>query len=207
MLLSRGMAVAQIPFEIFGGDKKTTIDLMFFRYFKKKNGTNSAVLFFNRNRTSIDYTMTTSSNLPQFGITEAISYNHPKWKGFAPVLVGQVFGSGMFLKSGIQFAYIKNELTLFTWLVSELEKEASFDYFFLGRYTPPLVKNLRLFSQVELVNTFPTAKSKNYSFTQRIRLGLKKKSYQWGIGVDLVALGRDNFATSQNTGIFLRHEF
>lgn len=36
---------AQIPVEIFGGDKKTSFDLMFFKFFKNKEGKNSKFLF------------------------------------------------------------------------------------------------------------------------------------------------------------------
>ncbi|MCA6434258.1 MAG: hypothetical protein IM574_11695, partial [Cytophagales bacterium] len=84
-----GMAQAQIPVEIFAGYQKLTIDVMFFKYFKNKQKENSNWLFFNRNRASVDYRMTSKTYLPQFGFTEAISYNHPKLKGFAPVAVVQ----------------------------------------------------------------------------------------------------------------------
>jgi hypothetical protein len=81
---------AQIPVEILGGDKKVSFDLMFFQFFKNKAGHHSKFLFFSRERAVIDYKQTITSNLPQFGFTEAISYNHPQLKGFAPVVVGQI---------------------------------------------------------------------------------------------------------------------
>ena len=80
-------AKAQIPVEIFAGHERTTVDIMFFKYFKNNQGENSRWLFFNRNRASVDYRMTKTSYLPQFGFTEAISYNHEKLKGFAPVIL------------------------------------------------------------------------------------------------------------------------
>ena len=114
-------------------------------------------MFFNRNRASLDYAMTSTSNLPQFGFTEAVSYNHPKLRGLAPVMVGQVFGSGFFPKAGIQLAYIKKEITLFSWLVSETRRDPTLDFFFLGRYTPRLTEKANLFCQMELLNAFPTS--------------------------------------------------
>ena len=207
MLLFRGIAFAQIPVEVFAGHKKATVDIMFFKYFKNKEGQNSIFLFFNRNRASIDYKMTETINLPQFGFTEAISYNHDKLKGFAPVVVVSVLNRGVYPKAGIQFAKIKKDYTIFSWLVSETLKEPNIDFFFLARYTPKLTDKLNLFSQLELVNAFPTVEQNNFSFTQRFRLGLKIKEFQFGAGLDLSQLGRNDFSKSENVGGFLRYEF
>lgn len=173
MLLFRGFAFAQIPVEVFAGHKKATVDIMFFKYFKNKEEQNSKFLFFNRNRASIDNAMTETANLPQFGFTEAISYNHEKLKGFAPVIVASILNRGVYPKTGVQFAKINKEYTIFSWIVAETLKEPNIDFFFLGRYTPKLTDKLNLFSQIELVNTFPTTvEHKNFAFTQRIRVGL-----------------------------------
>ena len=78
-ILLKALAMAQIPVEIFAGHKKTTADIMFFKFFKNKDAQNTDWLFFNRNRASIDYDMSSKTNLPQFGFTEAISYNNKKF--------------------------------------------------------------------------------------------------------------------------------
>jgi hypothetical protein len=200
-------AKAQIPVEIFGGHEKTTVDIMFFKYFKNKQRENSRWLFFNRNRASIDYQMTKTTYLPQFGFTEAISYNHEKLLGFAPVLVGQVFSGGVYPKAGIQYAHIRKEVTIFTWLVCETLEKPDLDYFLLFRYTPKLSEKVKLFTQVESVNAFPTASTDNYSFTQRLRLGLSVKSYQLGAGSDFNQTGNATFTKTYNVGGFIRHEF
>lgn len=207
MLLFRGIAVAQIPVEVFGGDKKTTVDIMFFKYFKNKEKQNSKFLFFNRNRASIDYKMTETTNLPQFGFTEAISYNHQKLKGFAPVAVLQIFNKGVYPKAGIQFAKIQKDYTIFSWLVCETLANPTIDFFFLGRYTPKLTERLNLFTQIELVNALPSTTKNNFNFVQRIRLGIKLKEFQFGAGIDLVENGRAIYSNTNNIGGFLRYEF
>lgn len=206
-LLFRGVAVAQIPVEVFAGHKKATLDIMFFKFFKNKEGQNSKFLFFNRNRASIDYAMTETSNLPQFGFTEAISCNDKRLKGFAPVVVVSVLNRGVYPKAGFQFAKIKSNYTIFSWLVSETLKEPNIDFFFLGRYTPKLTDKLKLFTQMELVNAFPTDDKNNFSFTQRFRLGLMLKEFQFGLGADFTAVGKTQFTNTQNMGAFLRYEF
>lgn len=205
--LFRGVAFAQIPVEVFAGHKKATVDIMFFKFIKNKKGHNSKFLFFNRNRASIDYAMTQTTNLPQFGFTEAFSYNHEKLKGFAPVVVASILNRGVYPKVGVQFAKIKKDYTIFSWVVAETLKEPNVDFFFLARYTPKLTDKLNLFSQIELVNAFPTVEKNNFTFTQRLRLGLKIKEFQFGAGLDLTQLGRSEFTKTENLGGFLRYEF
>ena len=207
MLFFRSIAMAQIPVEVFAGDKKATVDILFFRFIKNKEGHNSKILFFNRNRAGIDYKMTKTTNLPQFGFTEALSYNHEKLKGFAPVVVVSILNKGVFPKAGMQYAKTQKSYSLFTWLVSETIKDPNIDFFLLARYSPKLTDKLSLFSQLELVNAFPTAVQNNFSFTQRFRLGLKTGNFQFGAGIDLSELGRKDYLNTINTGGFLRYEF
>lgn len=206
-LLFRSAAIAQLPIEVFTGDKKATLDIMFFKFFKNKENKNSKFLFFNRNRASIDYQMTESTNLPQFGFTEAISYNDEKLNGFAPVVVVNIFNKGVYPKAGIQFVKIKKEITIFSWVVTETLKNPNIDFFFLGRYTPKLSDNLNLYTQLELVNAFPTFSENNFSLTQRLRLGIKIKELQFGLGIDFNQTGRSNLNSTNNFGTFIRYEF
>lgn len=207
MIFSGANAIAQIPVEVFAGHKKATVDIMFFRFIKNKAGHDSRFLFFNRNRAVIDYAMTKKNNLPQFGFTEACSYNHEKLKGFAPVVVAGILNSGLYPKAGIQFVKLKKDYTIFSWLVTETLKEPNVDFFCLVRYTPALSHTFNLFSQVEFVNTFPTVPGKTFSFAQRVRLGLKIKGFQFGAGLDFSQYGRVNFTTTVNIGGFIRYEF
>lgn len=202
-----GSVIAQIPVEIFGGDKKATFDILFFKFFKNKEKQNTNFLFFNRNRVTIDYLQTTTSNLPQFGFTEAISYNHKRLKGFGAVAVAQINNKSIYPKLGIQFAKVKTDVTVFTWVVVETLQQPNIDFFFLSRYTPKLSEKVNLFTQLELVNALPTIESSSFTFIQRIRLGLKLQDFQFGLGADFTEIGRDKYTSTQNIGAFLRHEF
>jgi hypothetical protein len=207
LLIQVHKGFAQIPVEVFGGHKKATIDIMFFKFIKDKEAANSNWLFFNRNRASIDYKMNSSSNLPQFGFTEAISYNRKALKGFAPVAVVQILNRGVYPKLGLQFAKQGNDYTIFTWMVSEVVKDPFADWFFLGRYTPRLTEKMNLFLQAELINAFPFNNTDNFSFIQRCRVGLKFDSFQFGFGADITSAGRNKYVQTYNFGAFLRKEF
>lgn len=207
LLLCGSGAFAQIPVELMVGHQKASIDLMFFKYLKQKDNNNSRWLFFSRARASVDYRITSSTNLPSFGLTEALSYNPRNWKGFAPVAVVQVFNRGVFPKAGIQFAHVVQRFTVFSWVVAETMKEPDIDYFLLCRATPRLGTKLDLFSQVELVNSFPTQETSSFSFMQRIRLGLSGGHTQYGLALDLTQAGRSSWVSTTNFGGFLRYIF
>jgi hypothetical protein len=207
MALLTSSAIAQIPVEVFAGRHKTTFDVMFFKYFKTATGTNSKWLLFNRNRYSIDYLQTTTTNLPQLGSVTAISYNAITLKGIAPVAVMQVTNRGVAPKLGIQYAAMPKHWLLFTWFVAETLQQPSIDYFLLLRYTP-ILQRQQLFTQVELVNAIPTSTTKTYSFIQRLRLGLKHKALQCGAGIDITTQGlQKSLQSNTNAGVFLRYEF
>jgi len=207
VVLFKGAAFAQIPVEFFAGDKKATVDIMFFRFFKNSSGENSKFLFFSRNRAAIDYKMSETENLPQFGFTEAISYNHPKLKGFAPVFLGQVFNSGIYPKAGFQYVHFTNQITIFSWFVTETLQNPLLDYYLLFRFVPKISEKTGLFTQVESLNTLPTSQLDGFSFSQRIRIGLKKQSFQFGVGADLTEKGRNSLNLTANSGLFIRYEF
>jgi hypothetical protein len=180
---------------------------MFFKYFKNGKGGNSRFLFFNRNRASVDYRITSKEWLPQFGFTEAVSYNLPLLKGFAPVAVGQVFNTGVYPKAGIQYYISKGRFTVFTWLITETLSRPTIDYYLLSRFEPSLTDKLGLFVQAEFVNGFPTDPYKKNTFVQRIRIGLRSMAWQYGIGSDFTETENDDYAFHYNAGIFFRYNF
>jgi hypothetical protein len=207
VVLIKDAAFGQIPVEVFTGDKKATVDIMFFGFIKNNAGENSKFLFFSRNRAAIDYKMSETENLPQFGFTEAISYNHPKLIGFAPVLVGQVFNGGVYPKAGFQYVHFTKTIAVFSWFVTETLRNPRLDYYLLFRFTPKISEKYGLFTQTEILNTFPTNQSEVFSFSQRVRIGLKRENFQFGIGSDLSETGRNSMSLVANTGLFIRYEF
>ena len=201
------LAKAQIPTEIFVGEKRATIDVMFFKYFKNAKEENSRWLFFHRNRASVDVKTSLSQQAVLFGFTEAISYNPTSLKGLAPVAVLSVLNGGLTSKAGVQYVSIHPQFTLFTWAVASLQQNTVLDYFLLMRYTPPISAKTKAFLQLESVNAFATQTAAPHSFNLRTRLGLKHHHFQWGVGLDQVFIGRNDFQKTTNPGIFVRYEF
>lgn len=207
LLQLRGIATAQIPVEIFVGHERTTLDIMFFKFFLNDDNSHTPWLFFNRTRAGLDYRLTDTSYFPQFGFTEAFSYNHPSLNGFAPVGVVQILNRGIFPKVGIQYANISTDATLFSWVVVETRQRPAIDVFLLARFTPKITDIWRLFTQIELINALPTEGQALFSFIQRGRVGVQYRSFQWGVGADITLTGKSAFAHTANIGLFVRHEF
>jgi len=65
------------------------------------------------------------------------------------------------------------------------------DYYLLSRFEPSLTDKLGLFVQAEFVNGFTTDTEKKNTFVQRIRIGLKTMSWQYGIGSDFTESEND----------------
>lgn len=200
-------AGAQIPVEVFAGKEKTGMDLMFFRLFKGKEGQDSRFLFFNRNRAVADWRQTDSTYLPQFGFTEAFSWQIPGGKGFAPVALVQVLNSGVYPKAGWQWYRQIGRLTLFTWVVTELKSKPLLDGFLLLRYTHPLSGNWALYGQGEGLITQSLSLSSNRRTLQRIRLGLQFRDYQLGAGLDLSQVAGMPHLSTNRPLFFIRHVF
>jgi hypothetical protein len=198
---------AQIPVEIFAGKEKAGIDLMFFRLFKGKDGKDSRFLFFNRNRAVADWRHTDSTFLPQFGFTEAFSWQIPGGKGFAPVALVQVLNTGVYPKAGVQWYRQLGQLTLFTWLVTELKSSPLLDGFLLLRYTHPLTENWALYGQGEGLITQSISQSSNRRTLQRIRLGIQFRDYQLGGGLDLSQVAGLPALSTKRPSLFIRHVF
>ncbi|MCA2978671.1 MAG: hypothetical protein INH41_07300 [Myxococcaceae bacterium] len=196
--------------EVFVGHQRATLDVMFFKFFELparggQEPSRSDVLFFFRARAGVGYQA--ADGAPQFGLTSALSWNPSLLKGFAPVLVGQVFNRGPVAKAGVQYARVSRQLTAFSWVVSELQRTPAVDVFALVRAVHPLSELLALFFQVEALASFPTHAEQPFSFTERARVGLQLHRVQLGPALDVSHVGRGEFVHTLNVGGFARVEF
>jgi len=195
--------------EIFAGDDAATADVMFFNYFKDTAGQPSRLLLFHRSRALVDHDINESArtNLPQFGMTNAVSFNPATWRGLAPVAAVSLTTGGVASKVGIQYARVRPASTVFGWVVSETAARPAIDIFMLGRYVHRLTSTAGLFTQIESIVVLPTATDEDAVMTLRSRLGIDRARWQLGIGVDLRRSTGVGSTTTANLGLFARHSF
>lgn len=189
-----------LPVEIMGGHKRAGVDVLWFRNFSSPKGTTSPWLFFHRTRASSNYHGQTS-----FGVTNAISYNFKK--GIGIVATVQLLQSGVAAKGGIQFFKAFERASLFSWVVAgnNIDHFASGDWFVLLRWSPNIKNNWNWFTQLELLSSIDIESNKN--FVQRLRLGLSRNRWQFGLASDQTQSGNNKLIAVGNNGLFLRKEF
>ena len=209
LLLAEVVPAGAQSVEIFAGDDAATADVMFFNYFNDTHAHPSPILLFHRSRALVDYDIDAPNrkNLPQFGMTNAVSYNPKSWRGFAPVAAVSISSTAVAAKVGLQYARVRPTSTVFGWVVSQTHARPAIDIFMLGRYVHPLTSALHLFTQIESVSVRPTDPAAVAAFTVRSRLGLDVARWQFGVGADVRRTTGIDSTTTANIGVFSRHAF
>lgn len=192
-----GIATSQ-SVEFYAGHQRSGVDIMWFRNFRNFRNEASPLLFFSRNRASVD------NGNAAFGSTNAVSWNFRS--GIGLVAVGSFLGGGFTPKAGLQYYRQRGDLMCFGWLVADLQRNGNVDLFGMFRYSPAMRSGWRIFSQLELFPVYRTATG-TFHLTQRLRVGPRYKAWATGLMVDLNrGLERDG-VSFWNTGGFLRYDF
>lgn len=66
---------------------------------------------------------------------------------------------------------------------------------------------MKLYSRVEFLSSVPTRSDRNIALIQRTRFGLQFNKLSFGQATDVNEIGRKNFNSQSNSGIFFRNEF
>lgn len=198
---------AQIPAEVFAGDKKATLDILFFKPFRDSEGNNSDWVLFNRGKVTLDYKMTPDNNKPFFVAMQAVSYSPEALSGLGPVAVSLITNDGMYPKLGMQYVKATSDFMFFGWVICETLKDPDVDVYLYAKYTPLIAGTTRLFTQIETNSAFSAWAGGEPSLFQCIRLGLMWNGFQAGLGLDLTQKGKGELKTTENTGLFVRYEF
>ena len=119
----------------------------------------------------------------------------------------QLLQSGVAAKGGIQYVKVFGRASLFSWVVAgnNTDHYAAADWFVLFRWTPIINNNWNWFTQLELLSSIDRESNKN--FVQRLRLGLSRNRWQFGLALDQSQTGNNKLITFGNNGLFLRKEF
>jgi len=86
-----------------------------------------------------------------------------------------------------------------------LSHELSYSFFSIMRYTPRLSQNWRWYTSLELFTRF--GKVGHAASVQRLRVGFSRAGYQFGLGINLLAVDTTYTLADVNPGIFLRKAF
>ena len=100
--------------------------------------------------------------------------------------------------TAVSVSYLKHKFGPFA-------SELGYSWFSIARYTPDLSQTWGLYTSLELFSNFD--KEGHVASVQRMRLGLQKQGYQFGLGLNLSGLGKTYAQTDANPGLFVRKQF
>ena len=152
---------------------------------------------FSRTRATVDYDNNTD-------VFSGAYLNYTTRLGLGGTIVGRISSSTSGSDVGIHYFKQSRDITLYALPFISLRDELNYGWFSIFRYTPSMGETWKLYSSVELFSTFNRP---GHAFSvQRLRLGLQRENYQFGLAINLSELGSD-FETQTNPGVFVRREF
>jgi len=131
--------------------------------------------------------------------------NYTTKAGIGASLVGRAASRGAGADAGVHYFKTTPSITFFGLASVALTDEFSVAWFSIFRFTPALHEHWKLFSSVELYSLF--GKRGHLFSVQRLRLGVSRSNYQFGLALNLSASGSDYGNPFSNPGIFLRKSF
>jgi hypothetical protein len=153
---------------------------------------------FSRSRATVDYENNTD-------LFTGAYLNYTTSSGLGGTLVGRIATTGAGADAGIHYFKARRSFMVYALASVALQQDFSCSWFSILRYTPALNKNWRLYSSLELFSNF--SRAGHVASVQRIRAGLDRSGYQFGLAVNLLGLGKTYRATDTNPGVFLRKQF
>lgn len=180
--------------ELMPGTEYFFADVQFFKPLDKQFRTT----IFHRTRVQLDYDN-------QSSFFTAGYFNYTTSAGFGPSLVSRLDNDGGNLDLGVHYYHEGGQATFFGLLSASLTDGGILSWFSIFRFTPPLTKTWKLYTSVELFTVL--RKADHAASIQRLRLGLSHRSYQFGLGVNLLELGNDFSFLNENYGLFVRRTF
>ncbi len=153
---------------------------------------------FSRSRATVDYEENTD-------LFTGAYVNYTTRSGFGGTVLGRISSSSAGGDIGAHFFKNSETFTVYALASIAIQSELAYSWFSIMRYTPALNNEWRLYSSLELFSNFNA--SGHVASVQRVRAGLDKQGYQFGLAVNLMGLGSEYSSTDTNPGIFFRKQF
>ncbi|MEM6630321.1 MAG: hypothetical protein AAF694_11655 [Bacteroidota bacterium] len=152
---------------------------------------------FSRTRLTVDYEENTD-------LFSGAYLNFTTKSGIGGTILGRISSFTAGADAGIHYYKGTSTLTLFALASINLSEELGYSWFSILRITPALSENWDFYGSLELFSSF---NENGHSFSvQRIRGGLQRGQYQFGLAINVSEVGSD-FFTEANPGVFVRREF
>ena len=180
-------------FEVMPGTKRVFIDAQYLKFVDSKK----RVSLFSRARATAEYDEQATN------LFSGAYLNYTTTSGFGGTILGRISSSSSGIDAGIHYFKATKSLMLYALASINLNDQLLYSWFSILRFTPVLNGQTKLYSSLELFSAF--SKIGHLSSVQRIRVGIDKKGYQFGLAINL---NESRFSdTDVNPGLFLRKQF
>ena len=180
-------------FEVMPGTERIFIDAQYLAFFDKEK----KISLFSRTRATSNYDQTNTD------LFTGAYLNYTTKSGVGASVIGRISSFNSGIDVGIHYFKASKKFMVFAIPSINLNDELLYSWFSIVRFTPALNEAWRLYSSLELFSAFNSIG--HLSSVQRIRVGVDKEGYQFGLALNLT---EPRFAdTDVNPGIFMRKSF
>ena len=181
-------------FELMPGTERIFVDAQWLKTFDEERKWS----LFSRSRATAGYDENTD-------LFTGAYLNYTTKSGFGGTVVGSISSLGAGGDLGLHFFKAKESFLVYALASVDISSDFAYSWFSIVRYTPKLNEKWRLYSSLELFSNFN--RDAHVSSVQRLRAGLDRNGYQFGLALNLSGLGQDYSTTDSNPGIFFRKQF
>jgi hypothetical protein len=129
--------------------------------------------------------------------------NYTTKSGIGGTLIGRIASNSSGVDVGMHYFKATKSFMVYALPSIHINDELLYSWFSIVRFTPELKKEWKLYSNLELFSAFD--RNGNLANVQRVRMGVDKNGYQFGLAVNLA---ESRFAeTDINPGVFFRKQF
>jgi hypothetical protein len=153
---------------------------------------------FSRTRATVNYENKTD-------LFSGAYLNYTTRSGFGGTLLGRISSQGAGGDGGIHFFKASSRFIIYALASVGLDSEFSGSWFSILRFTPELSPSWKIYSSLELFSNFNS--EGHVASVQRIRAGLDKKGFQFGLALNLTGIGKGYDSQDSNPGVFIRKQF
>lgn len=175
------------------GTERLFMDAQYLKFFD----TNNRLSLFSRARATTEYTEQKTD------LFTGAYLNYTTKSGFGGTVLGRISSMSSGIDAGIHYFKATKTFMFYALPSININDELLYSWFSILRYTPELKADWKLYSSLELFTAF--GQVGYLSSVQRLRLGIDKNGYQFGLAVNL---NESRFSDVDiNPGVFFRKQF
>lgn len=153
---------------------------------------------FSRTRMQVDYQ-------EQVNFFSGAYFSYTQKNGWGTTFLGRANNTGVGADGGIHYNRNSANWSFFGLLAKDLTETGGYSWFSILRYRLRLNETWKAYSSLELFTAMDGGN--HIASLQRIRFGLDRAGYQFGLGFNWLELGNGFLFINDTYGIFIRKEF